>query len=270
MISEIEDFFHSEKIEYFAALPYSDVYEISHEIMARESFIPRSVIVFLIPYYAGETVNISRYAASFDYHIIIKDITSRLITLLHEKFPGSSAKGYGDHSPIDERGAALTAGLGILGKNGLIINEKYGSYVFIGDVVTDVPEEELGCNEKNEIKRCCGCGACLAACPTGVLRGESYDCLSAITQRKGELSEKEKDLMKKFNTVWGCDLCQSSCPHNSAPRLTPIPFFYQNRIEKLDSNLLSTLTGKEFRKRAFAWRGRRTLERNLEIFEEKE
>ncbi len=262
-------FFENEKIEYYSVLPYLACRETAPHIMKREAFMPRSVVIFLIPYYAGETENLSRYSAARDYHIFIKEITDRLSSEIKTRFPNASAKGYGDHSPIDERAAALSAGLGVLGENGLLINEKYGSYVFIADLVTDLPPELFGDFSPSELKKCEGCGKCLKACPTGVLRAEGTDCLSAITQKKGELSAEEAALMRKYNTAWGCDICQSVCPHNEAPLLTPIPFFHENRIESLTKSALAEMSDEEFSTRAFAWRGRKTVERNVEILSEK-
>ena len=262
MKKEISEFFRENKIEYFAALDYLDCREISPEIIARESFVPRSVLVFLIPYYVSKPENLSIYAASLDYHIFIREITGKLISLMRNLYPENNFVGYGDHSPIDERGAALTCGLGILGDSGLFINEKYGSYVFIADIVCDLMPSELG-SVKYEVKFCSHCGKCLSACPTGILRGEGLDCLSAVTQRKGELTEEEIGLMQRCNTVWGCDLCQTACPHNKNPEITPIEFFHKDRIELLTSEILSSLSKSEFKSRAFGWRGRSVVERNL-------
>jgi epoxyqueuosine reductase len=268
-MEEIKSFFEKENIEYFAVLPYSLCRETAPEIMARESFTPKSVIIFLIPYYTGDGVNLSRYAVSLDYHLCIKDISSRLTTLLSEKFPSSSQRAYGDHSPIDERHAAISAGLGILGDNGLLLNEKYGSYVFIADVVTNIEPEELGAiTDAVPLRRCERCGKCKKACPTGILLGSGSDCLSFITQKKGELTEDEAALMKKYNLAWGCDECQRVCPHNKSPKMTPVSFFYEKRIENLTSEILSEMSKDDFKTRAFAWRGRKVVERNLKILEE--
>ena len=256
--------FASLSIDSFGALSIEDAQIINARLLEKENFTPRSVLMFAIPYYAGETVNLSRYAAARDYHIIIKEITDRLIEGIKAEYPEANAKGYGDHSPINERSAALRAGLGILGDNGLLIHEKYGSYIFIGDVITDLSPELLFAKPPMEIRTCVHCGKCKAACPTGILRGEGADCLSAITQKKGELSESEKALMRKYNTAWGCDICQTVCPYNKAPVLTPIDFFYQDRIDKLTRDYLSTLTDEALRMRAFGWRGRAVLERNLD------
>ena len=268
-MSVINSFFDEEKIEYFRVLPYYLCRETSPEIMAREDFSPQSVIVFLIPYYTGVGENISRYAVSLDYHVYIKDVSSRLIAKLSEEFPQAHFRAYGDHSPLDERHAAIAAGLGILGDNGLLINEKYGSYVFIADIVCDIPPELLDAKKEAEPPRFCKhCTACKKACPTGILCGEGEDCLSFITQKKGDLTEREKELMIKHNTAWGCDECQSVCPYNKNPKITPVSFFHEKRIEKLTSERLSLMSKEEFKLRAFAWRGRKTVERNLEILKQ--
>jgi epoxyqueuosine reductase len=190
-------------IEYFAVLSYSDLRETSTRIRERSGFDPKTAIIYLLPYYGGECSNLSGYAASRDYHIAIKEIGESLIASLKERFPHCNARSFGDHSPIDERHAAAIGGLGIMGDNALLINEKYGSYVFIGDVVTDIPPEQLGTVTPLEPRACMHCSACKDVCPTGILRGECCTCLSAITQRKGELTTDEAELMRKFNTVWG-------------------------------------------------------------------
>ena len=265
----LKEFFDSEKIEYFSVLDYKSCLEISPSRIEREDFIPRSVILFLLPYYTGETENISRYAASRDYHMAIRAVGERLLRHLESRFPDAKMKIFGDHSPIAERHAALISGLGIAGDNGLLINEKYGTYTFIGDMITDISPELLGMAEPVEIKSCSHCGACRSTCPTGILRGEENDCLSAITQKKGELTETEIALMRTYNTVWGCDLCQTACPHNKCPEKTPLEFFFRDRISRLDKEKLDAMSKEEFSHRAFSWRGRKTVERNLNIVYEK-
>ncbi len=265
MDRRITDFFKSEKIEYFAALDYKYLREINPELRARNIGEAKSILIFLLPYYVGGSKNLSEYSAARDYHLIIKELTSKLISVLREIYPENNFVGFGDHSPIDERGAALIAGLGILGENGLLINEKYGTYVFLADIISDVSPDEFGVITPVSVVKCEGCGACKAKCPTGILRGEGSDCLSAITQRKGELTEEEIALMRKYGTVWGCDVCQSVCPHNIHAAMTPIEFFHEERIELLTTEILDSLSDDEFEKRAFAWRKRKTIERNLNL-----
>ena len=259
----IRNYFTSATIDHYAVLSYADCKEINPSIIQREDFTPRSVIIFLMPYYTGETVNLSRYAASLDYHLALREVTGGLIEAIRERMPDAKAKGYGDHSPINEVHAALISGLGIIGDNGLIINEEYGSYVFIGDVVTDLEPDLLGAVLPQTVRTCHHCSSCKRACPTGILSGDGEDCLSAITQRKGELTAREVELMRKNNTVWGCDACQSACPYNKNPKITPISFFHEERIEVLTSDILSAMDKQAFSRRAFAWRGRKTVERNL-------
>lgn len=263
----LNDFFEKEKIEYYTILDYRHCIEISEQIIGREDFTPRSVILFLLPYYTGKTENISAYAASLDYHIAMREVGERLKVYLLESFPEAKMKIFGDHSPIAERHAALIGGLGIAGDSGLLINEKYGTYTFIGDMITDIPSDLLGAALPREIISCTHCGACKRACPTGILRGEGSDCLSAITQKKGELSDEEKSLMIKYNTAWGCDICQTACPYNRDPQKTPLEFFYKDRLTSLDHESVASMSKEEFKRRAFAWRGRNTVLRNIDILD---
>ncbi|MBQ8720176.1 MAG: epoxyqueuosine reductase [Clostridia bacterium] len=260
-------FFDSENIEYWGVLDYAMAKEINPHIANRAGFVPKSIIMYLIPYFVSEGENLSAYATSRDYHLIISELNERLSRVVSDMFPNSQIRGYGDHSPIDERGAALSLGLGILGENGLLINEKYGSYIFIADLVTSVEPSELSAIEPKEVLHCIGCKKCLAACPTGILSGDGCDCLSSITQRKGELLDFEVELMRKFNTVWGCDECQRCCPYNENPIATPISFFHRDRVKRLTPRALSAMSDEEFSTRAFAWRKRATVERNLSYFE---
>ena len=265
----LDGFFKQQGIEYYAVLDYKDCRETASYIIERESFTPASVIIYLMPYYVGGAENMSLYATSLDYHLAIGEVNAALREHLQNYFPGSGFKGYGDHSPIDERHAALIGGLGIQGDNGLLINEKYGSFIFMGDLVTDIDPKLLGAEPPKAYGRCEGCGACKRACPTGILCGEGSDCLSAITQRKGELTDEEKALMIKHNTLWGCDECQTSCPHNRNPKITPVEFFHRDRIPCLTREILDSMSDEDFEKRAFAWRKRKTVERNLEILSKK-
>ena len=148
-----------------------------------------------------------------------------------------------------------------------MINEKYGSYVYVADLVCSVEPQQLFAKEPQPIKRCIGCRKCISSCPTKILAGEGSDCLSAITQRKGTLSDSEIDLMRKFNTVWGCDECQRYCPYNMDPVKTPVSFFYRDRITRLTPSVLEGLSDDAFSSRAFAWRKRATVERNLSYFD---
>ena len=264
MKETVKKYLMEQGIEYCSILEYSACREIRARLIEREEFEPRSVIVYLLPYFSVEGENISSYAVGVDYHLVTKRINKGLIEVLAQKFPENKFVGFSDHSPIDERHAALISGLGIMGDSGLLINEKYGTYVFIGEIITDL---WVAGDETREPGRCIGCGKCKAACPTGILRGEGEDCLSAITQKKGELSEYEIKLMIEHNTAWGCDICQRVCPYNNAPKMTKVRDFLCDTIHHLTSEELDNMDESRFSERAYAWRGRKTIERNLKILE---
>ena len=113
-------------------------------------------------------------------------------------------------------------------------------------------------------RTCDGCGACLEACPTGILAGKGCECLSELTQRKGELAAQTVALMKKVGTVWGCDECQRACPYNSDPAVTPIEYFHRERLTRVSLSDINAMSDEEFSRRAYAWRGRKVIVRNLE------
>ena len=267
-----KDLLLREGIDSFAILPFSACKVTLPALLEKEpDFKPKSVILFLIPYFAGFPKNFSAYAAAEDYHLFVRELHERLLPSLTTLYPDYRFRMYADHSPIDERLAAVQSGLGVFGKNGLLLTEKYSSFQFIGEILTDAPTDALGEYTLFPIRGCESCGRCLSACPTGILRGEGNDCLSAITQRKGELTEEEKDLMRRVGTAWGCDECQKVCPYTlraikAGSIYSPIPFFKRKRIDALTPAVLATLDKSAFCRRAFAWRGRKVAERNAALF----
>ncbi len=266
--------FASEGITQYAAIPFSACRVTLPRLLERDpDFIPRTVLLYLVPYYAGPTENLSLYAASRDYHLFFRSFGEKLVGYLQTVFPDGGFRSYGDHSPIAETDAAAKAGLGVIGRNGLLINPEYASLVFIGDVVTDVPHENFPlCREPAEVAYCENCGSCARACPTGILSGKGVLCLSAVTQKKGELTPEEKELILDHGSVWGCDLCQVSCPHvrraiKSGDANSPVAFFNTDRTPRLTYDLVASMPEDEFQSRAYAWRGRKTLLRNLALLE---
>jgi epoxyqueuosine reductase QueG len=227
-----------------------------------------SVLIFAIPYYtAHKEKNISSYAIPRDYHLFCRELFDTIIPRLTEKYPENKFVGFADNSPIDERDAAAIAGLGIIGKNGMLITEKYSSYVFLAEIITDLP---LKHSEKHEIAYCKDCGICASACP----KGELGECLSAITQKKGELTEAEKEAIKKYGCAWGCDICSEVCPHTKKAIenntiYTDIPFFLSNLTPTLTSGAVMDMSDEEFSSRAYSWRKKETILRNLSIIEDK-
>lgn len=266
--NKITEIFDSEKIEYVSALPYERCRVVNPRAERRIGFKPNSVIVFAVPYFTGIVDgNISAYARAEDYHIYFSELFLRVIPKLEKLFSGKYFKGFADSSPIDEVQASSMASLGVVGENSLLITEKYSSFVFLGEIFTDTEFFAVSKKETFEYRRCEGCGACKKVCPAK----DGRQCLSAVTQKKGTLNEDEKAYLRQYGSAWGCDLCQNSCPHTKrmikCGTATPIRFFYENRIEHLNLNRLDCMSEGDFSRRAYSWRGRETVERNLEILE---
>lgn len=226
-----------------------------------------SVLVCLFPYYTGEHKerNISRYAMVTDYHMIAGEYLNRFCIALQEVFPQNQFEPFTDNSPIREVSAAFHAGLGRRGKNGLILHPKYGSYVFIGEVVTDLvlqPDQPLNPGE------CIGCGKCQNVCPQGALQSDGSVCLercrSHITQKKGELTDWEIGQIQDGGLIWGCDICNDVCPMNQEAKvLTPVPEFLESAVAVLDAQIAERL----LKTRAYNYRGKKTILRNIQLLE---
>ena len=226
-----------------------------------------SVLVCLFPYYTGEHKerNISRYAMVTDYHMIAGEYLNRFCKALQEVFPQNQFEPFTDNSPIREVSAAFHAGLGRRGKNGLILHPKYGSYVFIGEVVTDLvlqPDQPLNPGE------CIGCRKCQKVCPQGALQSDGSVCLercrSHITQKKGELTDWEIGQIQDGRLIWGCDICNDVCPMNQEAKvLTPVPEFLESAVAVLDAQIAERL----LKTRAYNYRGKKTILRNIQLLE---
>ena len=229
---------------------------------------PKTVLVAAFPYYAGERAgNLSLYARGLDYHTVVTGRLNTVCNFLKEKYENNIFLPAADNSPLPERQAAWRCGVGLRGKNGLVILPPYGTYVFLGTILTDAV---LALPPSGPSPDCIGCGRCLSACPGGALGEEGVDlsrCLSELTQKKGELTGEEAALLKAHPLIWGCDCCQRVCPYNAAPALSPLPEFREELVDSLTGSDLEGLTNRTFREkygdRAFAWRGPAPLRRNL-------
>lgn len=222
----------------------------------------KTVIVACFPYLLDkseyEEINISKYAVVTDYHKVAVARLEKAVSQLKELFPENEFSAFSDNSPIPEVKSACLAGLGVRGLNSLLITEKYGSFVFIGEIVTDI---EFGDYNENEEKSCIRCGKCIKSCPSSAIKENGFDrkiCLSEITQKKGDLSEKEIRLMKDCGCIWGCDICQDVCPMNKNAASTNIEEF-------LSSSVPHVAEGCSLENRAYEWRGRKVIDRNISI-----
>ena len=231
---------------------------------------PRTVLAAAFPYFAGERPgNLSLYARGEDYHAVVVRRLNTVCEALAEQYPGESFFPSADNSPLPEREAAWLAGIGLRGASGLLILPPYGTYVFLGTILTGAA---LELPERPPAPDCPRCGACRAACPAGAMGEGGPDvsrCLSELTQKKGALTGEETARLKAHPLIWGCDFCQRACPFNAAPALSPLPEFSTDLVDSLENADLEGLTNRTFREkyggRAFAWRGPGPLRRNLEL-----
>lgn len=206
-----------------------------------------------------------RSSWGLDYHQALKN---RLM-LLEEKIgtlsPGSQTRSMVDTGELVDRAVAERAGIGFSGKNCSIISETHGSYLYLGELITDcyLPPDE-------PVEELCGsCTKCMDACPTDALVEpgviDAKRCISFITQTKTLIPEDFRYALG--NRLYGCDTCQQVCPYNRKKHATqhaelqPDP----EQVKPLLIPLLS-LSNREFKTRfgslSGAWRGKKPIQRN--------
>lgn len=180
-----------------------------------------SVICLGINYYPGERPErpdgfgtVARYAHGQDYHEVVSDMLGQLTEKLREKFPENQFKFYVDTGAVLERAYSAAARLGMISENTTLVTPKFGSWVFLSEVITDL---ELAPSEPPDEKLCGGCHACLEACPTNAFKGayslDARKCISYLTiENKGAIPEELRALIG--GCLFGCDVCQEICPQN--------------------------------------------------------
>ncbi len=151
-----------------------------------------------------------------DYHKVLLRRLKTLESDLKERLGGFESRSYVDTGPVVERIYAKYAGIGWTGKNTCILNERLGSWLFLGVVVTSM---ELGSPRASLLAadRCGSCRRCLEVCPTGALTApyqmDASLCISYLTiEKRGEIPLELRALMGR--QVFGCDICQDVCPWN--------------------------------------------------------
>ncbi len=222
---------------------------------------PKTIISFAFPYRIPENGprNVARFAALPDYHTVIGALLSAAAEALTQRFPGHAFVPFVDESPIPEVVTAAAAGLGVVGRHNLLITKEFGSWVFIGELVTDLALPI----EAQPVPYCPDCGACAARCPAGALDKKPFDrtrCLSSVTQQKAAPSSEMARLMRQEGIAWGCDRCQEACPLNEGTSLSGIAAFYGDVHPLVTADNYDTLQN-----RVFFYRKKDVFLRNLRI-----
>ena len=181
----------------------------------------KSVICVALPYPSSELPgNIAAFARVPDYHEIVREKLAQLADFIESVLGREPGKYIAvDSPPVLEKSLAVQAGLGLLGKNTLLMNELYGSWLFLGELFLDIKlEPDLPL--KGDF--CGDCSICVDACPTSALLGDktmdASKCISYLTiEHRGEIPEAVRGRMS--GQVIGCDICQVLCPMNKAVKL---------------------------------------------------
>jgi len=201
-----------------------------------------------------DALTASMYTYGFDYHNVIK---KRLTPFLNE-----DTLILVDNHTIDERLCLALTGLAFLGKNNLMIHKDYGSYFFIGLLLSKQKYDEV---IVDNFDSCGTCEICINACPVNALF-KGYDvnkCMSAYNQSKRPLTDEE---IKHNYLLLGCDICQRVCPKNKNIKESQTLEFYPKDHSYVLIDDLFHLSNKAFKEKygqaAYLWRGKTLLLRN--------
>lgn len=200
-----------------------------------------------------------------DYHHILRERLQKLASFIQERVPEAEISSMVDTGELADRAVAERAGIGWSGKNCAIITPEFGSYVYLGEMITNLP---LPPDEPVE-DLCGSCNKCVDACPTGALvQGGQLDankCLAFLTQTKGFLPDENRNQIA--NNLYGYDTCQLVCPYNKKmdvhhhPEMEPDPEVVKPKLKPL-----LKMSNREFKTKfgpiAGSWRGKKPIQRN--------
>lgn len=212
----------------------------------------QSVICVAVNYYVPEERpqgsqfgKIARYAWGRDYHKVISRRLKALTTWLAEQAPDHQARWYVDTGPIQDKVWAERAGLGWIAKNSNLITREYGSWVFLGEVLTTLPLA----SDRPHTQHCGTCRRCLEACPTAAIAApfviDATRCIAYHTIENRAETLPDTIVPHLQGWVAGCDICQDVCPWNQRfAQATDIEAFHP-QAEQLAPDLTDLATLSE-------------------------
>lgn len=228
------------------------------------------------PYMEKDGMSFASFARIPDYHGYFASLGEKASALIGERYGSRYVAAFSDHSPIDERHAAALCGLGVIGDNGLLVTEGYGSFVFIGEIIAElsaselsdegIPVVEIYAGKDSPSEGCVHCGRCRAACPAGCIGGDKSLCVSALTQKKGALTAEEESIIRKSGYVWGCDRCAEVCPYFTIKDGEYPEAFTENVLKSFSWSDIEKMSETEYSAYPFSWRKKDVLKRNFDIY----
>lgn len=200
-----------------------------------------------------------------DYHTVLREKLALLEAFLHERLPEVKTRSMVDTGELADRAVAERAGIGWSAKNCSIITPEFGSYVYLGEMITNLPfEPDVPLEDQ-----CGDCTLCLDACPTGALiqggQLNAQRCIAFLTQTKQPIPEEFRKEIG--NRIYGCDTCQTVCPKNKRKyNLEQESFIPEPELVKPLLQLILKLSNRQFKETfghmSGSWRGKNPIQRN--------